>query len=86
MQVTTAEGTKLKVRLYGIDAPETTKMNCKMGVVSKPGQPYGEEVERALSEKVLGKRVRVVVMDVDRYRRMVASFRFLPWLCSTSSQ
>lgn len=78
MQVTTAEGTKLKVRLYGIDAPETTKMNRKMGVVSKPGQPYGEEVERALSEKVLGKRVRVVVMDVDRYRRMVASFRFLP--------
>ena len=41
--VMTNEGTKLKVRLYGIDAPETEKMNHKTGVVSKPGQPYGEE-------------------------------------------
>lgn len=69
--VMTSEGTKLKVRLYGIDAPETEKANHKTGVVSKPGQPYGEEAERALSEKVLGKRAKVVIMDVDRYRRMV---------------
>jgi endonuclease YncB( thermonuclease family) len=41
-------------------------MNHKTGVVSKQGQPYGEEAERALSEKVLGKRVKVVIMDVDR--------------------
>jgi micrococcal nuclease len=69
--VMTNEGTKLKVRLYGIDAPETKKMNHKTGVVSKPGQPYGEEAYRALENKLLGKRVKVVIMDVDRYRRMV---------------
>ena len=47
-------------------------MNRKTGVVSKPGQPYGEEAYRALESKVLGTKVKVVIMDVDRYRRMVA--------------
>ena len=46
-------------------------MNRKTGVVSKPGQPYGEEAYRALESKVLGTKVKVVIMDVDRYRRMV---------------
>jgi micrococcal nuclease len=64
--VVTDEGTKLKVRLYGIDAPETAKMNHRTGVVSKPGQPYGNEAYRALESKVLGKRVKVQIMDVDR--------------------
>ncbi len=72
MHVTTAEGTTLKVRLYGIDAPETDKVNHRTGVVSKPGQPYGEEAEKALKEKVLGKKARVVIMDIDRYRRSVS--------------
>lgn len=66
VQVTTAEGTKLKVRLYGIDAPETEKMSHKTGVVSKPGQPYGEEAYRALESKVLGRSVKVKIMDIDR--------------------
>jgi hypothetical protein len=47
-------------------------MNRKTGVVSEPGQPYGEEAYRALESKVLGKKVKVVIMDVDRYQRMVA--------------
>lgn len=67
-----ASGTKLKVRLYGIDAPETAKMNKRIGVVSKPGQPYGEEAEKALRNKVLGKTVRMEIMDKDRYKRMVS--------------
>ena len=41
-------------------------MNRRTGVVSKPGQPYGAEAERALTEKVLDKKVKVVVMDIDR--------------------
>ena len=53
-------GTKLKVRLWGIDAPETAKVNRRTGVVSKPGQPFGEEAYRGLERKVLGKRVRVI--------------------------
>ncbi len=68
----TNEGTKLKIRLYGIDAHETVKANRGTGSVSKPGQPYGEEAYRSLERKVLGKRTKVQIMDVDRYRRMVA--------------
>jgi micrococcal nuclease len=64
--------TKLKIRLYGIDAPEIQHINKRTGVVSKPGQPYGEESHRALQSKVLGKRVKVRITDIDRYHRMVA--------------
>jgi endonuclease YncB( thermonuclease family) len=66
------EGTKLKVRLYGIDAPETVKMNRRTGAVSKPGQSYGEEACRALEGKVYGKKAKLQIVDIDRYRRMVA--------------
>jgi micrococcal nuclease len=65
-------GTKLKVRLYGIDAPETPKINGRTGVVSKPGQPYGEEAEKALKEKIQAQRVRLDIMGFDRYRRAIA--------------
>ena len=68
----TNEGTKFKIRLYGIDAPETVKVNRRTGTVSKPGQPYGEEAYHSLESKVLGKRVTVQIVDVDRYGRMVA--------------
>jgi len=66
---TTPEQTKLKVRLYGIDAQETAKG-------SKPGQPYGETAKAALVEMIGGKQVVLQIMDVDRYRRMVG----LVWL------
>ena len=72
VNVITNEGTKLKVRLYGIDAPEIQHINKRTGVVSKPGQPYGEEVYRALEGKVLRKKVKVRIMGIDRYRRTVA--------------
>ena len=67
----TAEGTKLKVRLYGIDAPETEKANKRTGKVSKPGQPYGNEAYRALESKILDKEVKVDILAIDRYKRMV---------------
>ena len=72
VQVMTGEGTKLKVRLYGIDAPETPKVNRRTGKVNKPGQPYGEEAERALAQKIVGKTVRLEIMDIDQYKRMVS--------------
>jgi len=72
VQVITNEDTELKIRLYGIDAPETVKMNRRTGVVSKPGQPYGNEAYRALESKVFHKKVQLQIMDIDRYRRMVA--------------
>ena len=72
VNVVTNEGTKLKARLYGIDAPEIQHINRRTGVVSTPGQPYGEEAHRALESKVLHKKVKLQIMDIDRYRRMVA--------------
>ncbi|UPU37838.1 thermonuclease family protein [Geomonas paludis] len=66
----------MKVRLYGIDAPETEKKkNRKTGRVSKPGQPYGEESFQALKRKIGGQRVTVEVRDIDRYRRAVSVVR-----------
>jgi micrococcal nuclease len=72
IQVMDALGTKIKVRFYGIDCPETEKSNHKTGRVSKPGQPYGEEAYRALQGKLQRQHVRLDVMDTDRYGRTVS--------------
>ena len=71
IQVTTPEQTKLKVRLYGIDAPETPKINRQTGHVHQPGQPFGEESWKALKDKIMGKQVKLEILDIDKYRRMV---------------
>ena len=71
IHITTPEQTKLKVRLYGIDAPETSKINRKTGHVHQPGQPYGKESWKALKEKIMGKKVKLEILDIDKYRRMV---------------
>lgn len=64
-------GTKLKIRLYGIDAPETEKSSRRTGQVSKEGQPYGEESYWALQGKLERQRIRVDILDIDKYKRMV---------------
>lgn len=64
-------GTTLKIRMYGIDAPETEKSNKKTHVVSKAGQPHGEESFRALESMIGHKKVKVDVMAVDKYKRTV---------------
>jgi len=71
IQITTPEQTKLKVRLYGIDAPETTKINKRTGQISKPGQPYGKESWQALRNKIMGKQVKAEIIELDKYRRAV---------------
>ena len=53
-----ADGTRIRVRLSEIDAPEMS-------------QPYGAESKRALAELAKDERVRVVVVDTDRYGRAV---------------
>jgi len=72
LQVITPEGTKLRVRLYGCDAPEAEKLNRRTGQISKLGHPYGEEAMQALQAKVWKKNVRVDIIEIDRYRRMVS--------------
>jgi len=72
IHVTTPEKTKLTVRLYGMDAPETPKINQRTGHINKPGQtPYGQESWKALEAKIMGKQVRLDIIDIDRYKRMV---------------
>jgi len=71
IQVTTPEQTKLRVRLYGMDTPETPKINQRTGRVNKPGQPYGKESWRALEGKIKGKQIKLDILDIDRYKRMV---------------
>lgn len=71
MQLTTPEQTKLKVRLYGIDAPETYKTNNRTGQVNKVGQAYGDESRKALESKITGKQIKLDIIDIDKYKRMV---------------
>jgi len=71
IHLTTPEQTKIKVRLYGIDAPETQKVNKRTGHISKPGQPYGDESWKALADKIKRRQVRLDIIDIDKYRRMV---------------
>ena len=71
IHVTTPEKTKLTVRLYGMDAPETPKINQRTSHINKPGQPYGEESWKALESKIMGKPVTLDIIDIDRYKRMV---------------
>jgi endonuclease YncB( thermonuclease family) len=56
--VRTADFAGLKTRLYGIDAPESD-------------QPGGREAKAAL-EPLRGRVVKVLKMDTDRHRRLVA--------------
>ena len=59
--VITPNQTMLRIRMLGIDAPETPK-GAKF-----PGQPYGKDAEAHLTHLVDGKRVRVEIYGVDRY-------------------
>jgi micrococcal nuclease len=52
-------GRDVEVRLAEIDTPEK-------------GQPYADSARKALQGMVLGKRVRLEVLDIDRYGRSVA--------------
>jgi endonuclease YncB( thermonuclease family) len=56
--VRTTDFEQIKVRLYGIDAPEKN-------------QPSGPEAGAYLRDMVLGKTVTITEIDVDRYSRTV---------------
>lgn len=61
----TFEGTKLRLRLLGIDAPESPHGD-------KPGQPFGEEAGDYLDHLIGGKTVRVDAYGPDQYHRVLA--------------
>lgn len=64
--VAAASGEEVRVRLYGIDAPEIRHKD-------RPGQPHGRESRNALKEKVHRKAVRAEIVDVDTYGRLVGT-------------
>lgn len=53
------KGTEQKIRLYGIDCPES-------------GQLFGTPAKQKTEQLVYQKSVRIEVMDIDRYKRKVA--------------
>ncbi|MBI1865780.1 MAG: thermonuclease family protein [Nitrospirae bacterium] len=59
---------KIACRLYGIDAPETSKRG-------KPGQPYGEEAKAFLAGLVEGQTVDVETTGAKTYKREVCRIR-----------
>jgi Micrococcal nuclease (thermonuclease) homologs len=65
----TASNNRLKVRLYGVDAPETRKPD-------KPGQPFGDVARRTLMYKIMGRQVSAEIVDTDQYDRSVAVLRY----------
>ncbi|GIV20060.1 MAG: hypothetical protein KatS3mg023_1811 [Armatimonadota bacterium] len=56
--VLTKDRQQFKIRLYGIDAPETR-------------QPFGNRAKRYLSDLIFNKHVRVSVKGKDRYGRVL---------------
>jgi micrococcal nuclease len=61
----TSEGTNLRIRLMGIDAPEIPHGD-------KPGQPFGEEARDYLDHLIGGKTVRVDAYGPDEYKHILA--------------
>lgn len=57
---------RLKVRLYGIDAPET----------GRPEQPFARIARRTLMYKIMGREVTAEIIDSDKYQRAVAIIRY----------
>jgi micrococcal nuclease len=59
LTVLTANKTQVKIRLHGIDCPES-------------GQDFGSRAKEATSELTFGKKVTIHPRDTDRYGRTVA--------------
>ena len=59
----TDNGSKITVRLVGIDAPETSKKK------NQPGQPFSRKSTKYLANPVLDKSVEVKSYGTDRYGR-----------------
>jgi micrococcal nuclease len=56
----------IKVRLAGIDAPETSKKK------RDPGQPYSQQATKYLAGLVLNKNVEIKGYGNDKYNRVLA--------------
>lgn len=62
VKLLTADKREVKIRLYGVDAPEKA-------------QAFGQKAKQFSSELVFGKEAQVEVIDIDRYGRSVGVVR-----------
>ncbi len=58
-------GLTFKVRLVGIDTPETGRKNSK-------GQPYAQKAKQVLMDRIIGKHVRLKQYGTGGYNRILA--------------
>jgi len=56
---------EIRVRLVGVDAPETSKGK------NKPGQPFSQQSKQYLAKLVLNKTVEIKSYGHDRYNRVL---------------
>lgn len=63
LDVLTEDRMKIRIRLNGIDAPET-------------GQPFGKNAKQYLSDTIGGMSVRIVSHEKDRYGRTIGDVFF----------
>lgn len=66
------DGTEIFVRLYGIDAPEISKVRRNDPSQTRHGQPFAGRAFMALSNKVLHRQVTLEIMRIDHHERAVA--------------
>jgi endonuclease YncB( thermonuclease family) len=59
------QGQKIRVRLVGIDAPETSRSK------RDPGQPFSQKSKKHLAGLVLNRSVSVKSYGKDRYKRVL---------------
>jgi micrococcal nuclease len=59
------DGISIKVRLVGIDAPETSKSK------RDPGQPYSQQAKKFLAGLVLNKNIEMKGYGNDKYNRVL---------------
>jgi len=65
----TQRQSRLKIRLYGVDAPET-------GKGGQPGQRFAGVARRTLMYKLMGRQVSAEIRETDQYNRAVAVIRY----------
>lgn len=71
IKIKARDGTLVRVRLSGIDAPETPRYSWGR-VMEKPGQPFGKEASDYLKNLVYRKQVRLETYGLDPYHRVIA--------------
>lgn len=73
----TSVDSKLYIRLAGIDAPEVRHFHF-------PEQPFAKESKAYLKKLVLGKKVNIKIVGIDRYNRVLAVVHVFGWFFKTN--